>query len=32
MLPVIDIEVPIGDVAVALKRMQSCQVFGIVGF
>ena len=34
MLPVIDTEVPIDDVAVALKRMESRQVFGkiIVGF
>ena len=34
MLPVIDTEVPIDDVPVALKRMESRQVFGkiIVGF
>lgn len=32
MLPVIATEVPIDDVAVALKRMQSRQGFGIVGF
>jgi NADPH:quinone reductase-like Zn-dependent oxidoreductase len=33
-LPVIDTEVPIEDVAVALKRMESRQVFGkiVVGF
>jgi alcohol dehydrogenase len=28
MLPVIDTEVPIDDVASALKRMESRQVFG----
>jgi alcohol dehydrogenase len=28
MLPVIDTEVPIDDVAAALKRMESRQVFG----
>ena len=34
MRPVIDTEVPIDDVASALKRMESRQVFGkiIVGF
>jgi alcohol dehydrogenase len=34
MRPVIDAEVPIGDVAVALKRMESRHVFGktVVGF
>ena len=34
MLPMIDTEVPIDDMSVALKRMESRQVFGkiVVGF